>query len=368
MSAFARNLSAPRRLLALLLVAGLLISLTAGGSATAATDYRGVELHSLWSDVSSADMKRELDLSRQLGSNVVTVDVGWATIEERGKGTRSARYVHKLDRFMAGARSRDLEVIVDLWSTPCWASSAPADVKQGCAGGWWDRGVNRYPPRNPQDFADIVRWLTDRYGDDLLAVEIWNEPNLEQFWLADDSAREYARLLKAAYPAAKAGNSRTLVLGGSLSHADRPFLEELYEHGIRGHYDGLAVHPFNDGRDPRDRFRPERRKDTFLPGLEWIRDAQQSAGDDTPIWATEFGWTTCSPGSSDRCVDEQAQARYLAAAFALLADMPYVKGATTYNLRNKSGDGDDIEGNYGLTERDYSPKPAFGALKQTFSG
>lgn len=202
-------------------------------------------------------MGRELDMSRELGSNVVAVDVGWATLEERGKGVRSSWYVDKLDRFMAGARSRGMEVIIDLWSTPCWASSAPEDLKQGCTGSWWDRGVNKYPPRDTRDFADIVRWLTARYGDDLLAVEIWNEPNLDQFWLAPDKARDYAALLKAAYPAAKQGDPDVIVLGGSLSNADRSFLEDLYEHGIKGHYDGLAVHPYNDGRDPYDRFRSE---------------------------------------------------------------------------------------------------------------
>jgi hypothetical protein len=167
------------------LCAGFLLT-CAAPPAAASTDYRGVQLHSLWS---GSDMGRELDMARELGSNVVAVDVGWATLEQSGKGRINSTYVARLDSFVAGARSRGMEVIVGLWSTPCWASSAPEDLKQGCSGSWWDRGVNKYPPRDTRDFADIVRWLTARYGDDLLALEIWNEPNLDQFWLAPDKAR-----------------------------------------------------------------------------------------------------------------------------------------------------------------------------------
>ena len=42
---------------------------------------------------------------------------------------------------------------------------APAGVKQGCAGAWWDRGVDRYLPVNASDYADALAFVVrHRYG------------------------------------------------------------------------------------------------------------------------------------------------------------------------------------------------------------
>ncbi len=144
----------------------------------AAPAFRGVQLHALWGSTSNAEMDRELDLSRDAGSTTVRVDVGWSSLETGGKGKYSQWYVDKLDRFMNGAHACGMKVIATLWSTPCWASTAPATKKLGCEGAWWERGVTMYPPADNEDFADISAWITARYGAKMAALEVWNEPNL----------------------------------------------------------------------------------------------------------------------------------------------------------------------------------------------
>jgi polysaccharide biosynthesis protein PslG len=347
-----------------LLALALLLALPA--AASAAPRLKGVMLHSLWWDSSAADMDRELDLAHEAGANVVRIDVAWSSLETGGKGALSAWYVDKLDRFMAGAQSRGLKVIATLFSTPCWASSAPDDLRQGCAGAWWERGVQTYAPSNPSDYADVVRWLTARYGSALAALEVWNEPNLERFWVAPDPAASYAALLKAAYPAAKAVNAGVPVLAGALAHADRPFLDRLYAHGIAGFHDGISFHPYNEWREPGDRWHEQWRKYTFLPGIEWMRDGQGLAGDATPLWITEFGWSTCT--GHRWCVSEQRQADYLAGALRILDRVGYVESAVIYNLRDRGDDPADLEQRWGLVRRDFSPKPAYGALKAVLAG
>lgn len=333
--------------------------------AAAATDLRGFHLHSLWWESTGADMDRELDLVERAGANAVRVDVGWSSLEQGGKGTRTGWYLGKLDRFVAGAKARGLRVIATVGTTPCWASSAPESLKQGCEGEWWARGVDRYPPANPGDYADIVAWIAARYGDALGAIEIWNEPNLTRFLEGPDPAAAYAAMLKAAYPAVKAASPDLPVLGGVLGHADRPFLERLYRHGIKGHYDGLSFHPYNEWRDPLDRWHERWWAYTFLPGIEWMRDAQRAAGDDAPVWITEFGWSTCIGHSW--CVGEAAQADYLVKAFALLDEKPYVRAGIAYNLRDNGGARGDLESNWGLVRRDFSEKPAFAAVVKALS-
>ncbi len=164
----------------------------------AATPYRGVNVHSMWPDRTSADMSRELDLAAALNGNVVRVDVGWAPLEFGGKGQYSPEYVAKLDAFMAGARARNLKVVVTVLETPCWASSAPEELKQGCAGAWWERGVSQYPPTDYRNYGDVAKWLTVRYASSLAGFEVWNEPNFgARFWNTPEPARDYAKLLKA---------------------------------------------------------------------------------------------------------------------------------------------------------------------------
>lgn len=354
------------RVLSLLctLTTTLVATLAVGVGSASATDYRGVQLHSLWGDSSNADMDRQLDMTRDMGANVVRVDVGWQTLEQGGKGVYSQWYVEKLDRFMAGASARGLKVIATVMLTPCWASSAPESLKQGCSDGWWDRGVGQYPPSKSADFGDIARWMTARYAGQLAALELWNEPNLSGFFTASDPAAAYAELVKAGYVGAKQGNESVPVLAGALSLADAPFLNRLYDHGIKGFYDGISIHPYSGERDPAATY-PDAHY-AFLPGLQLVRRVQLAHGDTSPIWATEFGWSTCAGGSTS-CVSEARQAAYAPKAFQILTTMPYVKAGIVYNLRDKGTDPVGIEPNYGLIKRDYTPKPAYNALKAMFT-
>jgi hypothetical protein len=305
-------------------------------------------------------MQRELDLARDAGANVVRVDVSWSSLETGGRGDLSPWYVKKLDRFMNAASRRRLKVLATLFSTPCWASSAPEDLRQGCSGSWWQREqIQMYPPRNPQNYADTARWLTARYGSRLAALEIWNEPNLEEdrFFIAPDEPRAYAELVKASYAAAKEGDPAVPVLAGALAYGNDGWVRSLYANGIQGHYDGLSVHPYNVGRP-----RPG-----AWSGIRWARRLQRAAGDTAPLWLTEFGWSTCRIGSG-WCVTRSTQARLIGAGFAALEAEPNVKAGIVYNLRDNGTSADSMEDNFGLVGRDFTRKAAYFALRRALLG
>ncbi len=161
--------------------------------------------------------------------------------------------------------------------------------------------------------------------------------------------------------AVKSGRSGVPVLAGALAAADRPFLDELYSHGIRGYYDGISVHPYNEWRHPADRWQEQWRKYTLLPGIEWIREGQLAHRDDKPLWVTELGWTTDT--SSRWGITEDLQAQYSAATFPILDGLPYVRAAILYELRNSGEDPAALEHNFGLVRRDFSEKPAYAAVR-----
>jgi len=230
-------------------------------------------------------------------------------------------------------------------------------MKQDCAGAWWTRGpIANYPPTNTSDYADFTRWFVARYGTNLAAVEVWNEPNYlpnqgSQYWKTTNPVGDYIDLLKAAYPAIKAVNAQLPVLAGSISGNDRTFLSALYSAGVKNFSDAISIHPYND---------------TGFSDLKLMRAIQTNAGDTSPIWITEFGFPTGT--SSQWHVSETEQANLITTSFNDLNNLAWVKAAIVYNLRNKGTDPNTMEDNFGLIRRDYTPKPAYGALKNVLSG
>ena len=325
----------------------------------------GAQLHPLWGGTTPADYDRELDAAKAAGLDTVRMDLGWSAIEHAGKGQYAQWYVDKADVFFAHAKARGLKVIATLWSTPCWASTAPADVKQGCEGAWWDRGVERYAPANPGDYADFAAWVTRRWGASLHALEVWNEPNYDAFFKSPDPARDYAAMLKAAYPRVKAARPSLTVLGGSLLYSDGDFLWDLYEHGVKGSFDGLAYHPYSGGRDPDDVTTPIAHDRSYQLGTKWLRDIMVAKGDSARgMWITEVGFPTCAPEVMAWCVTADKQAEYTADNYRIAHQKwPFVKSVITYNLRDRGTNPNSFEDNMGLLRRDFSAKPGYHALK-----
>ncbi len=341
-----------------------------GGARANAPVLNGAATHPLWASSSVADFDRELDLLRDAGASTVRIGLGWSSLEEKAKGSRSQWYVDRADTFFAHARARGLRVIVTFWETPCWASSAPAEVKQDCAGPWWERGVDRYPPVDPADFADAAAWVAARWGGDMAALEVWNEPNLSSFFKSSAPAADYAALLRAAYPRIKRVAPGLPVLGPSMLGSDAPFLDALYSAGIRGSYDGISIHPYNVGADPRDATPSGGRKYSFLLGVPWVRETMVAHGDgDKKLWFTELGWSSCGPGGTHAwCVTPEAQARYVADAFRVIRDCwDFVDSVSIYNLRNTGTDPNDRESQMGLLLDDFTPKASFSAFRDVLA-
>jgi hypothetical protein len=341
-----------------------------GQTASRTPGFHGAQTHPFWSDTNQAQYTQELDKLRAAGGNTVRIDLSWSSMELDCNDCYSPGYVAKVDDFMAAAAARGIKVLPAFLNTPCWASSAPAELKQECEGTWWSRGVTAYPPTDMQDYADAARYAVDRWGQYLAGFQIWNEPNEanHQFWKTTDHAGDYVRLVQAAYPAIKGStHPDTTVVVGALSRADGVFTRELYENGIEGHFDAFSIHPYTEARTPYESRRGDSRKYSFISGVPWVREVMTSYGDPKPIWLTEFGYTSCNdPDNTLYCISEDLQARRTAESWQLLKSYPYVEAAVQYNLRNKLKDGSpdlaDREANFGLLTRDFTEKPAYAAF------
>ncbi len=331
-----------RRVRALALTCALSAVMLLGTAAGAgAQQLRGVALHPMASDQSATLIQKEFSLLQAAGATSVRFDVFWTSVEWSAKGVYDAPTLSWLDWVFSQAQAHGLKVILDVWSTPCWASSAPVSVSLNCGYGWWNYPVRYYPPVNAQDYADFVAFAAKRWASALAAVELWNEPN-GAFLYGVNKAQAYSQLVEAAYPAVKAVEPQLPVIM-SLAGTDTTFLSELYAYGVKGYYDGIAVHPYNQ---------------PYLDGLKAFRAFQLANGDSTPLYVTEVGWSSGSVGTYWQAVGVQMMLTELAA-------LPYVAAVEIYDMRDDSST--DPAGEFGMFDMSMTAKPAWSAFTSTLA-
>jgi hypothetical protein len=90
-----------------------------------------------------------------------------------------------------------------------------------------------------------VRRLVGRYRDRVKIWEIWNEPEQPSYWLGAPDPAGYARLLRAAYRGAKAGDPNAIVLFAATGFVQYGYVARTLESlaGARA-FDAVAVHPY----------------------------------------------------------------------------------------------------------------------------
>jgi hypothetical protein len=290
----------------------------------------------------------DISSAAALGATVVRSELFWSVMQPSGPASYDPRALAYADRLMADAAAHHIRVILLVDSSPCWDSSAPAPDLKTCE--TRNSRANGWQPKNPADYAAFVAFLAQRYGATLAAIEIWNEPDHinEHFFAGPEKARHYAELLRLAYPAIKRANPSVAVIAGSLVGSNGVFLQALYANGIKGFYDGLAIHYYT----------------LTLAAVRAIHRVQLANGDTTPLWLDEFGWSSCWPHqrvqAEQACVTEAVQAANLRDAMRSLARTSYMAAEVSYKLRDSSGE------QFGVISRSGRAKRAFHALVGAF--
>lgn len=232
----------------------------------------GVEDHPLW---------------RAAGIRWARAGFGWAA----GEPEQGEYDFERFDATVESAQRNGIGLIGLVMGTPSWASTDGRTIS---------------PPRDYEAFGRYVEALTRRYRGRVDVWEIWNEPDISQFFTG--TTEEYATLLRTAYRAARRGNPDCLVMSAGLDGPGERFLVELAELGALEHCDIIGFHPY--GGNPRiaeDRMRDVWRVLNFYE----VR---------RPVWITEVGWQSGGWRSGPGVVDsERTKARYLRGAYERLS-------------------------------------------------
>lgn len=237
----------------------------------------------------------------------------------------------------------------------------------------------------------IAAWQESHGTSFRVALEVWNEPNLSFQWgdRPVDPAW-YTEMVRYAYDGAKAGDPFVFVVAGGLAPTggtsdgmamnDVEYLKAMYDAGLKGHFDAIAIHNYGFGGPPEDK--------NWGWGILNFRRAEDihavmvNHGDgDKPVWATEFGWLLdasyeghpeCvgywdSIGFAWQRVTPQQQADYLVRAFQYAdANWPWMEVMVVSNLDFSTvGWYSTCEPLrwFSILKPDGSPRPAYTALK-----
>ena len=335
----------------------LAIALLSAGFASVARagQFAGVNDHLLRA-YSYPSREARLSSAQALGAKVVRSDLRWDQLYPNAEGRADPEYLSEIDAVVSTAQSHGIKLLFTVLGTPCWASSAPQNMRETCA-----PGVSAYPPTSPQYYAEALQFLAQRYGDAVAGWEVWNEPNISYFWNSSDPAGDYVKLIQAAYPAIKRVTSAPVV-GGAVSLSDTDFVGRLYADGIKGNLDALSIHPYSFNYSP---LTPGSLSfyggpvSSFVDGVPAVHNVMLDRGDSSPIWLTEFGWNTSTSG-----VSPATQATYVTEAYTQMQSWPFVQGGLYYELQDEGTDPTSSEQNYGLLYNGGSQKPAAGAYQR----
>ncbi len=312
-------------------------------------DPLGVHLSSLY-ELGPRRRLAVLDRIEHAHASWIRIDISWASLEAEGDDIYAEWYLDRIDAVLRGAARRELEVLAMFWLTPAWANDG--------------RGT-RFLPARAADYADALGWAAERWGADIDAWEIWNEPNSADF-LVDGTPRRYTRLLCAAYPAVKAADSSP-VLSGGLQYNDAPWLRRVYKNNGKACFDAVATHPYVAPSDAPPETRHEHRI-WRLTRTPLIRRVMRRHDDGAKqIWMTEIGWSTGrspDPDPWERGVSRAVQADYLRRAVELVRSRYAYVGPIFWYRDIDGAHPRTFRDGFGLMTRGLRPKPALRAYRE----
>jgi polysaccharide biosynthesis protein PslG len=348
-------------------LASLCLALVGCSSATAAP-VRGFSLHPNWwqlppTGATDAELTHEVQAAHSIGANVVRVPLPWNQLEPSAAGQWNNTLAARVDGIMNALAANQMKAVVMVINTPCWASADP----QVCVP--FNPVYSLASAADPADFGGAVGRIVDRWGAQMAAVEVWNEPNNPSFF--HGTPADYAAMIRAAATALDTRSWNGQLLAGALGMNATPsgldWLTQLYAAGMTGE-DAISIHPYDIYYDTSgvhfgDPLRPD---SLFAQHIDGVRALMRAHGDASMgIWLTEFGADVCP--ATPICVSESDQSNWLVGMFAAAERRPFIRGSLAYSLRDPQAGSADMNYHFGVLRNDFTERPSAVALRNAFT-
>lgn len=265
----------------------------------------------------------EVDALADIGYRIIRMDFAWGGTERR-RGEYDFSGYDKLVESM-GKRNIRCLFILDYGNR------------------LYDNGE---APRSDESRAAFAKWAAaaaKHYAGKGIIWELWNEPNLAQFWKPTPSAEDYAKLAHAVIDAVRAADPHAYIIGPATSTFPWAFFDALAERGVLAKFDAISVHPYR--QQP-----PETASNDYNRLRLLLHRA--SPNKPLPIISGEWGYSTAWGGMT-----EEKQAQYIVRQwlFNISQDIPI---SIWYDWKDDGPDPKEPEHHFGSVYRDLKPKPS----------
>ncbi|MGZ8176980.1 cellulase family glycosylhydrolase [Williamsia sp. SKLECPSW1] len=301
----------------------------------------GVASIATLTDRTSQGYDTENDAIRRVGATWIRIVMNWNEIEP----VRDVYDWGRIDGAVTSARSHGLSVLALLSGpAPAWENFLGAN--QAAA-----------PPADPARFGDFARAAAQRYAGSVSHWEVWNEPNLPQFW-SNPSPDGYVATLTAAHRAITSVQPDATVVTGGLSTAPGgigavDFIRGIYAAGGGAALTAVGLHPYSYPHP----LRGSRASRTITDLRAFLTRTGHA---DTTIWISEWGQPT---GSGATAVTDDRQASILVDGLRFLRSQPGIGPVFLYTSKDWSPNPAEAELNFGLYRFDWTPKPVVQRLR-----
>jgi hypothetical protein len=220
-------------------------------------------------------------------------DVTWPDLEP----SKGQWRFEKLDGYVSLAQQHGTGILLPLGGSPRWASAHP------------NLSSNYYPgftaePANLEDWRNFVSTVALRYKGRIRAYEIWNEPNLQEFWTGSMDqmlalTKEASQIIHTVDPSA------IVVSPAATADYGIPWVAEFLKKGGGRYVDVVGFHFYVNPHTllPED----------MVPVIQRVRQVMSDNGaGNKPLWNTETGWLAPARFDSD-----ELAAAFLARAYIL---------------------------------------------------
>jgi hypothetical protein len=176
----------------------------------------------------------------------------------------------------ANAGQRDFSAVANVLAAAQKEGLALIGLMNGCPG-WASRdGSRAAPPKDWSQWREHVAQVVAAFRDQVQVWEIWNEPDIKQFWRG--SNEDYVQLLRIAYQAAKEADPNCLVMSAGLDGVGEGFFDRILTLGAGDAFDIVGVHPYANSIAAAE-YR-----------LRIMRRIMNYHAINKPLWITELGW------------------------------------------------------------------------------
>lgn len=198
--------------------------------------------------------------------------VSWPQLEP----VKGQWHFERLDLYVSLAQQHGTHMLLPLAYSPNWATGRPEVT---------------IPPKNMEDWRNYVRTVVSRYKGRIQAYEIWNEPNLGDFWLG--TVDQMVTLTKEATAIIRSVDPQAIIVSASpTAEWGIPWFVEFVKKGGVQYADVVGYHFYA--------YPPAAPPEAMVAVIRRVQQIMAENGlGNKPLWNTETGWIRPAVMESD---------------------------------------------------------------------